>query len=997
MPFLRDFILQLNEMPARQTRTRRLFAGGIPLAVVLLLGFRVAGFGRTTDYDVFYSDLNADQSRIVKSAAVEPALPAKELLVKEGNSEENPPKASVPLALNPGAADPAWPVPTAYSRPWTRWWWPDSAVDKAGITANLEAFARAGFGGVEVEPIGHLADPKVKRIPYMSPEWVNLLVHASREARRLGMRIDLGGMGTGWSFGGPWIPLEDASVVVDIPSWRLSRDQRLQDPVGPERRFVEAVMAYSAEGKIENLTARLDPSARLDWAAPSDGWTLYAVVERRDTNRVREATPGGSGYVVDHFSAKSFAKHLAHFDQPLAAVSRADAPGAVFYDSWESFMNWTGDLFDQFERRRGYDLRLHLPEMCGKGPDKDSIRRVQCDYRETLNELFMEGFLLPWREWAARHGMGIRMQAIGVPANEIDVFAANAIPEADMGGPPSWYFESPGVYAPKHLFRRAFLPASAAHLAGRPLVSAETLTLMGPPLSTPMEMCKENVDYNFVGGVNHILYHGVCYSPPSAPWPGWLSPWGTHLEPTTPAWRSLPAFNIYVTRCQSMLQQGNADCEALFYFPTYDYWSAELDRTVGWGWRDGYLFDFPPASIRLWQQGYAYDFTSDALLRDAVTVEQGRLAGRAGSYRVLVVADCRLIPVQTFRRIVELARQGATVVVAGESLADVPGLGRLDERRRQFKEIKTSLGQASPLEGDVTELRIGSGRILTGPDLGELMRASGARREACVDYGVQFIRRADRDGWTYFFVNPTARRLDQWVALSVSGPTAALFDPASGRVGLAATRPNRQRSLDVYLQIEPRQACLLKVYRKPVNGRAWAYLAPAGEPVALKGDWQVEFIVGGPRLPAPRRLSELSSWTSWGGGQAELLRNFSGTARYTLAFDAPAASATDWLLDLGEALDHACVSLNGRDLGVCFARPFRLRLSSALRPGRNTLRVEVTNFMSNRAADLARRENLTKLVFGWGQADVGDLGQAPLPSGLLGPVTLTPLKLLEVK
>jgi len=75
MPFLRDFFLQLNELLAQQTRTRRLFAGGILLAVVLLLGFRIAGFGRTIDYEVLYSDLNADQAKIVKDELTRAAEP----------------------------------------------------------------------------------------------------------------------------------------------------------------------------------------------------------------------------------------------------------------------------------------------------------------------------------------------------------------------------------------------------------------------------------------------------------------------------------------------------------------------------------------------------------------------------------------------------------------------------------------------------------------------------------------------------------------------------------------------------------------------------------------------------------------------------------------------------------------------------------------------------------------------------------------------------------
>ena len=36
---------------------------------------------------------------------------------------------------------------TQESKPYTRWWWLGSAVDKAGLTYNLEEMAKAGIGG----------------------------------------------------------------------------------------------------------------------------------------------------------------------------------------------------------------------------------------------------------------------------------------------------------------------------------------------------------------------------------------------------------------------------------------------------------------------------------------------------------------------------------------------------------------------------------------------------------------------------------------------------------------------------------------------------------------------------------------------------------------------------------------------------------------------------------------------------------------------------------
>ena len=128
------------------------------------------------------------------------------------------------LAATAGAAaaqaEIEWPAATRESRPWTRWWWLGSAVDEAGLTRQLELLAAAGFGGVEICPIYGAKGWEDRYVPFLSPRWMELLAHATREAQRLGLGVDLT-TGTGWPFGGPWVGDEDASS-----SLLLERDPR---------------------------------------------------------------------------------------------------------------------------------------------------------------------------------------------------------------------------------------------------------------------------------------------------------------------------------------------------------------------------------------------------------------------------------------------------------------------------------------------------------------------------------------------------------------------------------------------------------------------------------------------------------------------------------------------------------------------------------------------------------------------------------------------------
>ena len=82
----------------------------------------------------------------------------------------------------------------------------------------------------------------------------------------------------------------------------------------------------------------------------------------------------------------------------------------------------------------------------------------------------------------------------------------------------------------------------------------------------------------------------------------------------------------------------------------------------------------------------------------------------------------------------------------------------------------------------------------------------------------------------------------------------------------------------------------------------WPVVADAGPALALNGEWQVEFVAGGPELPTSLRTPALRSWTELGG---EATQRFAGTARYRIEFEAPAQPAADWRRDLGDVRESA--------------------------------------------------------------------------------------------
>ncbi|RYZ50013.1 MAG: glycoside hydrolase family 2 protein, partial [Chitinophagaceae bacterium] len=127
-----------------------------------------------------------------------------------------------------------WPAIGNTTKPWTRWWWEGSAVNKKDLTWNLEQYQKAGLGGVEITPIYGIHGYEKEFIDFLSPKWLSMLRHSLDESKRLGLGVDLANA-TGWPFGGPWVKEEDASKSVYFKTYTVDGGKRLDEAVSYKR------------------------------------------------------------------------------------------------------------------------------------------------------------------------------------------------------------------------------------------------------------------------------------------------------------------------------------------------------------------------------------------------------------------------------------------------------------------------------------------------------------------------------------------------------------------------------------------------------------------------------------------------------------------------------------------------------------------------------------------------------------------------------------------
>ena len=822
-----------------------------------------------------------------------------------------------------------------------------------------------------------------------------------REAKKNNMGIDMN-TGTGWPFGGPQITPELGASRFILQNYLLKSGSRLAERIIPSdvkqqipSVQLQAVTGYGPGGKIKDLTGLLGADGVLNWTAEQGDWEIWSAFCGKTLQKVKRAAPGGEGLTFDHFSGEATKRYLSRFDSAFQHSSHGVQ--TFFNDSYELFgTSWTPSLFDEFLKRRGYPLQNHLRELAGKKPSSDLSCRIQSDYRETISDLLQENFTRTWTDWAHSKRCMTRNQAHGSPGNLLDLYATVDIPECETFG--SSHFSIPGLRRDSSDIRNVDpdpvmlkFASSAAHVSGKNLTSCETFTWLAEHFRVSLSQCKPEVEQAFLSGVNHVFYHGTAYSPSEAGWPGWLFYASVNFSVSNSFWNHIHGLNDYITRCQSILQSGVACNDLLVYWPVYDIWmnpdDADLQLTIHS--IDKWLYPAPFYSDvkELMKGGYSLDFVSDNLL-SGLTVKEGLLRTRSGStYRLLIVPTTKYMPVATIRRLKQLAGRGAKIIFQ-QLPGDVPGMGKLEERRAQQKDLLQEL-QAAPVRNGIKSVQIGSGEILVSDKLRAALELKNVERETLVDSGLNYIRRKSDQGIYYYLVNHSAKTIDSFVPLNEKGRNCLLLDPQTGQTGIAETK-NENGVLKVRLQLAPGEAMFVLLSIITLKSDPWKYVAPAGSPLTISGPWTLKFKEGGALIPAPVNLQKLVSWTEL---QDQAARNFSGTAVYSASFELRGKPADEYLLDLGKVCESARVKVNGKDTGILWSIPFSVRIGKFLKPGENKIDIEVANLMANRIRQMDQQKiqwrNYHEINFV--NIDYKPFDAAtwqPMPSGLLGPVVL---------
>ncbi len=845
-----------------------------------------------------------------------------------------------------------------------RWWWFGPSATHAELERELRAMKQGGIGGVEVQAVYPLAldDPATgfRNYRHLSDEFLDALRFTRQMTAELGMRMDVT-LGSGWPFGGPTIRVTEASGELKVV--------RTEIPAGAASVAVPStgageslVAAFVAEGDAKAFRKPVEVALEVRGgriackAAPEQRVALLFVASRTG-QQVKRAAYGAEGFVFDHYSRAATERYLATTGARFAEAFGPKPPYAIFSDSLEVYgADWTPDLLAEFQKRRGYDLRPHLPALVADvGPETAAIRH---DWGETLTELVEENYLRPIRAWAAAHGVKFRSQTYGYPPVSL---SSNALVDLPEGEGPRW-----------REFCETRWASSASHLYGRRVTSSETWTWLHSPAwrATPLDM-KAEADRHFLQGVNQLVGHGWPYSPKEAGEPGWAFYAAAAFSDHNPWWIVMPDLTKYFQRVSYLLRQGEPVNDIALYLPTDDAWArfkagpVSLNRTIA-------KLLGPDVVPAILDAGYNFDFIDDEAMRRTSL-----------PYRAIVLPHIERIPVATLERLEEYEKRGGKVIATERAPAVAPGF--VDAAR------------------ETAEVAALSQRLFGGRVAGDERGALAAALHGVVSPDVTFdppapeigvVHRRLADGDLYFLANTGNEAREERIAFRAQEGRAENWDVFAGKAtGLDLSEP---------VSFAPYESRVI------VFSRAGAPVARAGgaaRRMQLSGDWRVAF----PGLHIEEKLAALRWWT-----EDEATKYFSGVATYSKRVDVPPgflAGAQEVYLDFGEGRaieapkpapengmralyegpvrEAAVVWVNGQRIGGVWRPPYRIEATPALRAGANEIRIEVANTAINEMAGRALPDyRLLYSLYGR-RFEPQDWDKIrPVPSGIAGPIEL---------
>jgi hypothetical protein len=899
------------------------------------------------------------------------------------------------------ASDPlftAFRNPPVTAKPFVRWWWNGDKVTAREILRELDIMKDAGIGGVEINPIAFPGgdDLGIPSLEWLSPEWIEMVKVALKGAEERGMICDII-VGSGWPFGAEFLQGDERSQLLTLTSRKVKGAANITVEVAEllkEAAPEGMSMYHGSTSEIHSIClapVQMDSFTPPVWLTfdknkdkisidvPAGEHVLYAMVKVTGFQAVINGAPGAAGPVLNHYNNQSVMKFLNRMSDNLFPAIKGLKPfRAMFCDSMElEGANWCSDFIAEFKRRRSYDVTPYLPFILYKvghmgrpiqgaditqlsGTAKEEVERVRYDFFVTCMEVMRDRFLIPYTQWCNTHGYQSRVQTYGREFHPLEASMNIDIPECE-----TWMWSNDGsdnrdfAKNPTYTNVNKFV-ASAAHYAGKKIVSCEESTNTSIVFNMTLERLKMSGDMSNLSGVNHSILHGFNYTPLEAPFPGWIR-YGMYLNERNLWWQYFKLWAAYKTRISLVLQETEAFADIAVMHPLADMWTKFGTQ------RDPFPeLHYPKYQYQVWdgihKNGNSCDYTSEAIIQQSV-VENGFLKYKSRKYHTLILLEVETMEPATAVALSDFVKKGGKVIFVGKEPFKSSGLKNYQRNDKKVAQTIAAMKRNNPT------------RVFTvdapGDDIVEWFK--GVQQQCNIKPYMRIDRpnayvsqiRQTGKGKDIFFVSN--RSSDERFVLNVEFPDVKGFPWLwNAETGERHRYPgSKGNTLTVDL---PPAASQLIVFDTVGEGQDAPALPAETSGIELTG-WhlRMEHINGVTQEQQLQTLTDIAA--------DEKTRSFAGHLYYEKTVNDNTATF-NWL-DLGKVYGVSEVTINGETLGCQWYGRHLYRIPEHLaKAGTKNIRIKITTTLGN----YFKANPGNKTGHAWTH------WQAWQPTGMLGPV-----------
>ena len=376
------------------------------------------------------------------------------------------------------------------------------------------------------------------------------------------------------------------------------------------------------------------------------------------------------------------------------------------------------------------------------------------------------------------------------------------------------------------------------------------------------------------------------------------------------------------------------------HMPHFTAWLTKCEELLEEGviandvlWYLGDAVDHKPDDYYAFPEGYGVDYLNHDVLTNRLSVMNGLFTVPEGTtWKVLWVPDEYFMLPATKKRLAELSADGGKVVFGGKDALEKALLSI-------GKDVETAPSLGDGLSEDFMWLHRKIGTI-------------------------------DR-----YFVAAGTNGYRGKVTFRANG-VSSIFDPVSGEW----TAWVNGTEIELY----PSQSVFVEFGMEAGNPPA----KDTGKPCIGFGPWKLSFAQGWGAPPSVE-IGSLMPWTDIPSFSREA-KAYCGTVAYETEFDiGQLPDGARCVLDLGRVETVADVFVNGKNVRTLWCEPYACDVSGFVKPGRNSLRIEVTNTWRNRIVyDLAQSEDKRKTWILY-RKNFNPSPESPfIPAGLIGPAVL---------